>query len=312
MIGHQATRRIIQVAVVAAIFAVLVWRLGTGPFLDGLRLVDPFAVIAAMVLGAITTLACAWRWRAVSRSLGVEMTFTQATAGCYRSLFLNTTLPFGVAGDVHRAVLQSRTSGDSRGARSVAWERGSGQAVQLAFTVVVLLLLPSPVRSVMVIAAVVITAIAIILVAGISFTRPSTATAPGRILKAVRDDVRWGLMARQTWPVLVTASFIIILGNIATFIVAARIVGTNISLISLATIALLLLAAMLIPLSIAGWGIREGAAAWIFAAVGLGASAGVTTAVVYGVMILIASLPGAAILAAESLRKATTTGVVHG
>jgi hypothetical protein len=37
-------------------------------------------------------------------------------------------------------------------------------------------------------------------------------------------------------------------------------------------------------------------AAWVFGAAGLGAQRGVATAVVYGVMALVASLPGAAVL----------------
>ena len=40
--------------------------------------------------------------------------------------------------------------------------------------------------------------------------------------------------------------------------------------------------------------------AWAFAAAGLGASLGVATAVVYGVMVFVASLPGAAVLVAGS------------
>ena len=46
------------------------------------------------------------------------------------------------------------------------------------------------------------------------------------------------------------------------------------------------------PLSVAGWGPREGAAAWVFGAAGLGVAAGVEVAVVYGVMSLVATLPG--------------------
>jgi glycosyltransferase 2 family protein len=52
---------------------------------------------------------------------------------------------------------------------------------------------------------------------------------------------------------------------------------------------------MVLP-SVAGWGPREGATAWAFAAAGLGAELGVATAVVYGVMVLVASLPGALVL----------------
>ena len=51
-----------------------------------------------------------------------------------------------------------------------------------------------------------------------------------------------------------------------------------------------------IPFNVAGWGPREGAAAWAFAAAGLGAAAGATVAVAYGVLALVATLPGAALL----------------
>ena len=60
-------------------------------------------------------------------------------------------------------------------------------------------------------------------------------------------------------------------------------------------LALLVMLAMVLP-SIAGWGPREGVTAWAFGAAGLGAEQGVATAVVYGVMVLVASLPGAVVL----------------
>jgi hypothetical protein len=65
---------------------------------------------------------------------------------------------------------------------------------------------------------------------------------------------------------------------------------------------------MVVP-GIAGWGPREGAAAWVFATAGLGADQGVATAVVYGVMALVASLPGALVLAGEGLVRARVSAV---
>ena len=67
-------------------------------------------------------------------------------------------------------------------------------------------------------------------------------------------------------------------------------------------IALLVMAAMVLP-SVGGWGPREGVAAWVFGAAGLGAQRGVATAVVYGVMVLVASLPGAAVLVVAWFRR---------
>jgi hypothetical protein len=55
--------------------------------------------------------------------------------------------------------------------------------------------------------------------------------------------------------------------------------------------------------NVGGWGPREGVTAWAFAAAGLGASRGVATAVAYGVMVFVASLPGAAVLVAAWVRR---------
>ena len=67
-------------------------------------------------------------------------------------------------------------------------------------------------------------------------------------------------------------------------------------------LALLVLLAAALP-NIGGWGPREGVTAWAFAAAGLGASRGVATAVVYGVMVFVASLPGAAVLVGGWVRR---------
>ena len=78
-------------------------------------------------------------------------------AAYYRSQFLNTTLPGGVLGDVHRGVSHGRDVGDvGRGLRAVAWERSAGQVVQIVLAVALLLVLPSPVRSSMPTVAVVL------------------------------------------------------------------------------------------------------------------------------------------------------------
>jgi len=58
-----------------------------------------------------------------------------------------------------------------------------------------------------------------------------------------------------------------------------------------------------IPLSVGGWGPREGAAAWAFAAAGLGAANGVTVATLYAVVMLAAVTPGAGLLLGDAIRR---------
>jgi glycosyltransferase 2 family protein len=316
--GAPARRRQwwwLNLAAAAATLGFLVWRLGTGPFLDGLRTVDGGALAAASALAALTTVCCAWRWRIVARGLGVDLPLGTAVAAYYRSLFLNVTLPGGVVGDVHRGISHGRDTSDvGRALRAVAWERSAGQVVQLVLTVAVLLVLPSPVGTVgpLVALALIAAATGVALAArarptggGSPWTRRRRAAARdprdgpwARLRRAAARDLRDGLLARRAWPAIAVASALVVAGHAATFLIAARSAGVIAPPSEMLPLALIVLQAAALP-NVGGWGPREGVTAWAFAEAGLGASAGVATAVVYGVMVFVASLPGALVLLAS-------------
>jgi glycosyltransferase 2 family protein len=292
-------RRWLRLAATAAILAFLVWRVGTGPFIDGLRTVDGEALAAAAGLAVLTTVCCAWRWKVVARGLGVELPLSTAVAAYYRSLFLNVTVPGGVVGDVHRGI--------RHGLRAVAWERSAGQAVQLVLTVAVLLVVPSPVQGAMPLVVLALVAVA----AGVALAaraRPAVGRFRwARLRGAVARDLQDGLLARRAWPAIAIASTLVVAGHAVTFVIAARTAGVTAPLSQMLPLALVVLAAAALP-NVGGWGPREGVTAWAFAAASLGASRGVATAVVYGVMVFVASLPGAAVLLAARVRR---TGVAN-
>jgi len=291
----------------AAALAVIVRQLGTGPFRDGLRALDATALAAAAGIGVLTTICCAWRWTIVARGLGVQLSLPAAVAAYYRSMFLNLTLPGGVIGDVHRGVSHGRGAGDvSRGLRAVAWERTAGQVVQALLTLVILLALPSPVRSFVGPVAIAVVAAAIVVVVLVERVRPGGRSWWARARRTAARDVRAGLLARRALPVIALTSTVVVLGHAITFLVAARTAGVTAPPLEMLPLAMLAMLGMVVP-GIAGWGPREGAAAWVFGAAGLGADQGVATAVVYGVMALVACLPGALVLLGEGLASAVRT-----
>jgi glycosyltransferase 2 family protein len=301
----------IRVAAAAATLAVLAWSVGTGPFVDGLRAVDGGALAAGSGIAVLTTVCCAWRWKTVARGLGVDPPLGAAVAAYYRSIFLNVTLPGGVVGDVHRGLSHGRDTSDvGRGLRAVVWERSAGQAVQVVLTVAILLLLPSPVRAVVPLAAVALLVAAAGLVLA---TRVGPAVGPSRWARlhgAVARDLRDGLLAARAWPVIALASALVVAGHAVTFLIAARTAGVTAPPSQVLPLAMLVLLAAALP-NVGGWGPREGVTAWAFAAAGLGASLGVATAVVYGVMVFVASLPGAAVLVAAWVVRARRDGAAH-
>jgi uncharacterized membrane protein YbhN (UPF0104 family) len=286
----------------ALVFAVLVWRLGTGPFLDGLRTIDGGALAAAAGIVALTTVCYAWRWKVVAGGLGLDLSLPGAVAAYYRSLFLNATLPGGIVGDVHRGASHGRDVSDvGRALRAVAWERFAGQVVQIVVTVVVLLALPSPVQASMPWVAIAV----VVAVGGVLFmgrARPGGTRWWTRLRNAAAGDIRDGLLAHRAWVGIVLASTLAVAGHAATFLIAARTAGITAPPARMLPIVLIALATMMLP-SLGGWGSREGVAAWVFGAAGLGAQRGVAAAVVYGVMVFVASVPGIAVLVVAWLRQ---------
>jgi uncharacterized membrane protein YbhN (UPF0104 family) len=292
--GSRASNRTpwtwVRLGLGAGILVVLVWRVGADPFLDGLRLTSPWALSAAIAITALTTLCCAWRWSVVAKALGADVPVGAAVPAYYRSQFLNATLPGGVLGDVHRAVSHGRDIGSvGLALRSVVWERGLGQVVQVALSVLVLVALPSPMRPT---AAV----IAVIAAVGVG------ACLALALIRRAHRDLRRILRTPRAGLSIAVASVAAAAGHTLIFLIAAQTAGAQASLAVLLPVALVVLLASAVPTNIAGWGPREGAAAWAFGAAGLTAAEGVTTAVVYGVMALVSTLPGALVLVAGRRR----------
>lgn len=302
----------------AAVLAVLLWRLGTGALLDGLRRIDAVTVLAALGIGLVTTVFSAWRWALVARGLRIRLPLGAAVADYYRALFLNAALPGGVLGDVHRAVRHGRSAGDlGRGVRAVVLERVAGQLALTGAGAAVLLTMPSPVRGAArhlapLVALALLGTLAVLLALRrnrpparrTTSTRRTTSarrTLPhrGRALRAVLGEAREGLLSRRNLPGVAGSSVVVLAGHLAMFVLAARVAGSAASVAVLVPLAVLALLAMALPLNVGGWGPREGVTAWAFGAAGLGAGTGLGVAVVYGVLGLAASLPGAVVLVAR-------------
>lgn len=289
----------LQMLIGVGILGVLIWKLGTQSFVDSLGLISPTHILAALGLGLGTTVACAWRWCLVARQLDLNLTLSQAVSDYYRALFLNSVLPAGVLGDVHRAWKHGRQEGDiARGVKAVVLERTAGQIVLIAAGVVVLMatptLVPPSVHDIVWVVFAVVGLLAITLMVSRRLARR------GSSLRRTLDDVRRGLFSRQAWPGVLGLSVACLVGNITLFIVAADATGLKANVGQLLPLALLCLLAMGLPINIGGWGPREGVAAIAFGAAGLGAVQGLTTAVVYGVLAMVAGLPGAFVLLAQA------------
>ena len=291
-------RRLLQLGFGAAVVVGTIAVVGTGPLLRGVLSISPPAILAAVAFTAIATAAAAWRWRIVSAVLGLPMTWPAAVRAYYRSQFINTVLPGGVVGDVHRAYRQGRDAGSvALAARAVATERIAGQVVQAVITAVVLAVLGLSEPLVLTfwvgagLVAVVATGVAIAL----TTTRGrAAARREGVMLRAVFRGPRATLS-------IVAASIVVVAAHSATFLIACLAVGVAAPAPQLIGLAVVALGAAAIPASVGGWGPREAVSASAFAIVGLGAGAGLAASTAFGVLTMISVLPGLVVLVGDAV-----------
>lgn len=295
-------RRVVPIALGVAIIVALVLTVGAEPFARGLAAVSPAAILAAVLLTAVTTGAAALRWRAAARGFGLTLTWGEAVAACYRSQFLNSVLPGGVLGDVHRAYRHGKDAGDvALAARAVATERIAGQVVQfgLVSLVLVVLGLTSSLRGIAWVAAVVLA------VVGLGIAVAAITARGRRFLRRELGLLRQVFAEPRRSLVIAGSSLVAVAALAATFVVACLAVGIHASPGDLIALALVALSAASLPFNVGGWGPREAAAASAFAVVGLGAQAGLAASTTFGVLTLIAVAPGAVVLLVERILTST-------
>jgi len=110
-------------------------------------------------------------------------------------------------------------------------------------------------------------------------------------------DAQVALFAGDAFFLQFASSLVVVATYVVTYLIAARAIGVDTPLLVLSPLVAPVLLTMLVPVTVAGWGVREGAAAVLWGVVGLTAVDGVAISVSYGLLVLLSTLPGGLVLA---------------
>ena len=254
-------------------------------------------LLFALVLSVPQVLLSAWRWQLTTGLLGIPLPFLRALREYCLGNVLNQVLPGGVAGDLTRAWRHARTASATRAAwHAVMIERAAGQLVLLACALLALPWAPAiggdfrnGVEKNITLG---LSGVALVLLAAVLTRRMS----PG-VARFGRDFAQ-AVFSRRAWFPQLLLSLALVGSYVVVYLCCARALGVGTGALALVPLILWVLVAMAVPLSLAGWGIREGAAAGIWMLAGLSVAQGVAISLLYGVVVLVSALPGAFLLLA--------------
>jgi len=249
------------------------------------------------------------RWRTVMRAIDAVLPLWRSFQILYVGVFFNQTLPSSVGGDAVRMILARKHGLTLQGAvNGVMLER-----VVNVFGLIVLVVAAQPLLLARIgdnPAKYIFPAFAVLAVIGVVFLM-----LLDRIAKRFQDYkiVRWlANLAADTKglffaPALAAAG--VALGVMGNILVAAMVymlamsLGLEVTLIDCLVLIPPVLLITTIPISIAGWGVREGAMVAAFALIGVAEGDAFALSILFGLVGIIVSIPGGLLWIAGGYRK---------
>jgi glycosyltransferase 2 family protein len=263
-----------------------------------LQEVDVPILAGATLLLAASTLIVSWRWGIVLRRLNADIHWIERVSNCFVGQFFNQTLPSTVGGDGVRMWLARRSGMALRtAANSVLIDRLMGLTAPMVLALVGLPWLTQLNPSGEAPLAVAFTA-TLGLVGLLSLTAldklPKVVTAARFIapITTLSVDARVSLFQGKSGLLVLACSLLVHLGlAVAVWLIAVSL-SIQVTLLACTVLVPMVMVVSAIPISVAGWGLREGAMVAAFSLVDVPAEQSFAVSLLFGLCMVVAGLPG--------------------
>lgn len=301
------SRRRLFFALKIAVSLLLLWFLFTTNDIHKVaaRLGDiaPGFLVLGFVVESLGVFLASWRWRIVLAAVGVRIGFLFALQIIFISLFLNQVLPSTLGGDAMRAwrIVKSGSS-VGRAVRAVMLDR---MVALLGLALLVALGLPFVLSitgdrvahwTLWGIVAAVLFGLAVLLV--LEKILAPLKYGPRALYEGLselsRDARRLFLAPRMAGSALVLSVLIHAASALSVFVLALG-MGISVSAIECLVLMPPVILMAVLPVSIGGWGVREGAMIAAMGFAGVPPGEALALSVMFGLIIMASSLPGAAV-----------------
>lgn len=315
-------RRILlaKLAVSGLLLAVLFWRVDRATFFRSLEALPPKVFLGCVGLYALGYFISTLRWQRLLMAEGIRLPLWRLTLVYLEGAFFNLFLPTLIGGDVVRGyAIYKITRGHDASLASILVDRLSGFAAMIAIALVALLAAYREIQDPQVAAMIVAVAAAFTLAMVMLLNDRMKEGASGvlRIVGLTRFQAKvQGLVdavRRYRGHHRAVGQAVLLSGLLQTLIIVTYyLIGTGLNLeIPIAYFFLyvpLITVVAMLPVSVAGLGIREGGAVYFFAKVGVDAATALSMSLAwFSLTLIVSSLGGLAFLVnAHTAKRAET------
>ena len=260
----------------------------------------------ALAVGAllVQTVVLATRFRANVGALAPPISAREAIELQFIGVLFNQALPSAIGGDAIRAWrLRSGGRPWREAVNAVLLDRAGGVVVLAALAAVAVSVEPSGVFASLRFALWAVTAAGVAALGLVAMAErlPLLPRAARRVLatSGAPAATRVLFATRLAWRTAALSAASHLLAVLAAYCLAIAL-GVELAPGTFVAAALCMLLATMIPLSYAGWGVREAGAIWLLARAGVPAESALALSVLFGAALCVAALPGVAFWLAPS------------
>ena len=249
---------------------------------------------AALMLQFGSTAVSAYRWQMIMQNLHFGQNFAFYWRSYFKGMFFNQGLPTSIGGDAVRMLDVARRGFRKRDALyGVMVDRIIGLGALMSLTLLAYLLnpdlLPKQVHRpiLLIISTGALGFFSIFFIKYFTWLNRFPKLA---IISIIAKRLHQALSSQRL--LLVVASLLIPILALLGFFATGWALGLRVSLMTYFAIVPPALVLTVIPISVAGWGVREGALVGLFSLIGADKAAVLMMSLLYGLTLIIVSMPG--------------------
>ena len=283
------------------LLASLIYHIGSGEIIESLKAVSWQTLVGATLVLGTSVFVVTPRWVAILSVLGCQASWKALFGSVFLGSLFNQLLPTAIGGDVLRALRIKQLGAPWKIAiYSVLLDRVSGVIISLFGTAALLpfaATFEGQARLEWIIAAV-IASIGFALLTIWIFARflytpiPLFANIQNGFV-GLRNGIRKFTGRLDATTIIFVLAACNQMLSVAAIMIFARSMGIFLPVTDLALITFVSTIAATIPLSVAGWGIREGTLVYLFGLHGIRPDLAFTISMLYGLALLLSTIPGA-------------------
>jgi uncharacterized membrane protein YbhN (UPF0104 family) len=297
-------------AVKAAVSGLLVWwlleRTDLAALANGLDQVSAGPLTLAFAAFLLAACLLAVRWTALNRLLGISLSGVRALRLTWIGLFFNQTLPSTIGGDVARVWFVYRSGVPmSHAASSIVLDRLCALAALILIVAVSLpasssvIADPTPRWSLPLLVALGVGGFVVLYAIGGKWGAILSRWPATRVLVVLALDFRKLMRAKTGLVSVIAPALAIHLTSVLSVWLIGQGVAAEISFLHCLVLVPPVLLISMLPISIAGWGVREGAMIVAFGFVGVSEASALIVSLILGIMLVAVGAPGGLLWFAE-------------